>query len=693
MVQRRHLLSMTALLAAPAAARAQAWPTRPVSLVVPWAAGGGADTVTRIFANGLEQELGQPVNVVNRTGGNGVTGHAAIANAAPDGYTIGTGTSEFVNFKTLGVSDFGPGNLDLMSRLATIPAGVTVQAQGPWRDFAAFAAALRESRRGQITGSGVGIGGSWHLAAAGMCRALGLEADRIRWIPSNGGAPALQDLAAGGIGVFTGSPIEAQPLAGAGRVRVLAIMGEERLSTMPEVPTLREAGLGLELRELVCPGRTARHAGAGANGAAGRRHAGPWPGRCAGAHAGARDRAGLGRTRRLRQLRRQLRGDLGDAAARPWAGTGMSEAAAPFDLPIIDAHHHFWDLGRNPHPWLRDLPMIPFRYGDYSALRGRDFLPAEYDAAAAGLPIVASVTMEGEWDPADPLGEARWITELAARTGRPAAHVAQAWLDRADLGPVLEGLARLPLVKGVRHKPRAAASPTKVVRGAPGSMGDPRWRAGYAQLAAHGLHFELQTPWWHLDEALDLVAAYPDTPLVLNHTGLPADRSPAGLAGWRAAMQRLATATQVSVKISGLGLCGQPWRADGQCRDHPRHDRHLRLGPLPVRFQLPGGRSLRRHGHDLRGLCHGGCPPTMGATSGAVPRQCGAALSPGPRFPRAGTRMPVSGIDQTFRETCLSWSPCSPPINCRRSVVNKGDQASYYAGHSSGLSNTNPRGP
>ncbi|HEY0420265.1 MAG TPA: amidohydrolase family protein [Acetobacteraceae bacterium] len=238
----------------------------------------------------------------------------------------------------------------------------------------------------------------------------------------------------------------------------------------------------------------------------------------------------------------------------------MSEAAAPFDLPIIDAHHHFWDLGRNPHPWLRDLPMIPFRYGDYSALRGRDFLPAEYDAAAAGLPIVASVTMEGEWDPADPLGEARWIMELATRTGRPAAHVAQAWLDRADLGPVLEGLARLPLVRGVRHKPRAAASPAEVVRGAPGSMSDPRWRAGYAQLATHGLHFELQTPWWHLEEALDLVAAYPDTPLVLNHTGLPADRSPAGLASWRAAMQRLAAAPQVSVKISGLGLRGQPWQ-------------------------------------------------------------------------------------------------------------------------------------
>jgi tripartite-type tricarboxylate transporter receptor subunit TctC len=235
------LSAMPFLGAAPA--RAQAWPMRPVSLVVPWAAGGGADTVTRIFAQGLERELGQPVNVVNRTGGNGITGHSAIANAAPDGYTIGTGTSEFVNFKALGLSDFGPDNLDLLSRLATIPAGVTVPSQGPWKDFAAFAQALKEGRRGQVTGSGVGPGGSWHLAAAGMTRALGLEADRIRWIPSVGGAPALQDLVAGGLGVFTGSPVEAQSLAAAGRVRVLAVMAEARMTTYPEVPTLRECGL------------------------------------------------------------------------------------------------------------------------------------------------------------------------------------------------------------------------------------------------------------------------------------------------------------------------------------------------------------------------------------------------------------------------------------------------------------------
>jgi predicted TIM-barrel fold metal-dependent hydrolase len=167
--------------------------------------------------------------------------------------------------------------------------------------------------------------------------------------------------------------------------------------------------------------------------------------------------------------------------------------------------------------------------------------------------------MEGEWDSADPLGEARWMAALAARTGRPAAHVGQAWLDRADVEEVLAGSAAIPLVRGIRHKPRAAPRPDLVDRGAKGSMGDPAFRAGYGLLKRYGLHFELQTPWWHLDEAIDLIAAHPEVPLVLNHAGLPSDRSRAGLAGWRAAMTRLATAPQVTVKISGLGLAGRPW--------------------------------------------------------------------------------------------------------------------------------------
>lgn len=231
------------------------------------------------------------------------------------------------------------------------------------------------------------------------------------------------------------------------------------------------------------------------------------------------------------------------------------------DLPIIDAHQHFWDLAHNRHPWLQDVPPIPFRYGDYTALR-RNYLPADFRRDCGAHRVVKTVYVEAEWDPQDPVGETRWVSALAAAHGLPNAIVAQAWLDRAEVAEVLAAQAAFPLVRGVRHKPRAAASPAAVVVGAPGSMGDLRWRAGYALLERHGLHFELQTPWWHLAEAGDLARAFPGTRIVLNHTGLPADRSAEGLAGWGAAMRAFAACPNVAVKISGLGLPDRPWRVE-----------------------------------------------------------------------------------------------------------------------------------
>ncbi len=231
------------------------------------------------------------------------------------------------------------------------------------------------------------------------------------------------------------------------------------------------------------------------------------------------------------------------------------------DLPIIDAHQHFWDLEHNRHPWLQDLPPIAFRYGDYTAIR-RNYLPADFRRDCGTHHVVKTVYVEAEWDPQDPIGETRWVSALAAAHGLPNAIVAQAWLDRADAAQVLAAQAAFPLVRGVRHKPRAAPSPDAVVAGAPGSMGDARWRAGYVLLARHGLHFELQTPWWHLGEAAALARDFPDTRIVLNHSGLPADRSPEGLAGWAAAMRAFAACPNVAVKISGLGLPGRPWRVE-----------------------------------------------------------------------------------------------------------------------------------
>lgn len=227
------------------------------------------------------------------------------------------------------------------------------------------------------------------------------------------------------------------------------------------------------------------------------------------------------------------------------------------DFPIVDAHQHFWDIDANYHPWLRDEPQIPFRYGDYSAIRRR-YLPHDYLADAAPHQVAKTVYVEAEWDPADPIGETRYISRLRQEHGLPTVMVAQAWLDHEDCQRVLEQQAGFDFVRSIRHKPRANAAPGS---SAPGGMADPKWRAGFAHLARLGLRFDLQTPWWHLHEAADLARAYPRTTIVLNHTGLPSDRSTEALAQWKQAMATLAACPNATVKISGLGQPGKAWTA------------------------------------------------------------------------------------------------------------------------------------
>jgi predicted TIM-barrel fold metal-dependent hydrolase len=182
----------------------------------------------------------------------------------------------------------------------------------------------------------------------------------------------------------------------------------------------------------------------------------------------------------------------------------------PGTFPIADAHQHFWDTRANYHPWLSD-PVVPtHRYGDTTPLR-RPYFPTDYFADAAGFEVAGTVYVETEWDPRDPLGETAWVERLRRETGFPTVMVAQAWLDRDDLDAVLEGQAAFAFVRGVRHKPP------------PGAMAGARWRAGYARLAGHGLRFDLQADWTELADAAALCHAFPDTPLILNHTGLHAE--------------------------------------------------------------------------------------------------------------------------------------------------------------------------
>ena len=230
----------------------------------------------------------------------------------------------------------------------------------------------------------------------------------------------------------------------------------------------------------------------------------------------------------------------------------------PDDFPIVDPHQHFWDLSRNYYPWLCDPKPVHFRYGDYTALK-RNYLPPDYLRDAGPLNVVKTVHEDALWDPSDPAGEPRWLEQVAAEYGYPHACVGSALLARGDIEQVLAGHARSKLTRGVRNFPVAAARPSEAKRGEPGSMDDPKWRRGYALLDRHGFSFDVQTPWWHFDALAALAGDFPNTQIIIVHTGLPVDRSDEGLAGWRAALELAAAQPNTAIKISGLGRPGLPW--------------------------------------------------------------------------------------------------------------------------------------
>jgi predicted TIM-barrel fold metal-dependent hydrolase len=236
------------------------------------------------------------------------------------------------------------------------------------------------------------------------------------------------------------------------------------------------------------------------------------------------------------------------------------------DLPIVDAHQHYFDIETHYYPWLNDRPLRPFRYGDYSSIC-RNFLPTDYRRLAGKHRVVQTVVIEGEWDPATPADEVTFVESLAQSDPSVAAMVAQAWLDREDAFDLLRLYANHPLVRGIRHKPTVTSrEASRADFAEPGSMRDPRWREGYAQLAKNGLHFELQAPWWHLPEAAELARDFPDVTIVVNHTALPADRSEAGLAGWRSNLALLAREPNVALKISGICIPGKAWPVEANRR-------------------------------------------------------------------------------------------------------------------------------
>src|SRR5918992_3011087 len=162
------------LAALPGLAVAQAYPTRPIQLIVPLAAGGGTDATARIIGSLLEKELGQPVNVVNRTGGSGVVGHEAIAAAAPDGYTLGLATVEIGMLHWQGLTQRDYKDYTPIALMNLDPAGVQVRADAPYKTVNDLLEDIKKNP-GKFKASGTGQGGIWHLAIAGMLDSLNID--------------------------------------------------------------------------------------------------------------------------------------------------------------------------------------------------------------------------------------------------------------------------------------------------------------------------------------------------------------------------------------------------------------------------------------------------------------------------------------------------------------------------------------
>lgn len=239
-MHRRSLFGVA--LAAPALAQ-EAWLARPLRIVVPFAPGGSSDTLGRLIQPGLQAALGQPVIVENRAGAGSMLGAEFVARAPGDGYTVLLADLPFAIFPALQERlPFDPlADFTAISMIGVAPlmmfAGSNVAAANA-REFVALARARPEV----LTYGSGGVGASSHLSGELFQRATGT---RLTHIPYRGGGPAMQDLAAGNVNAVFVTLASAFPQMQAGQVRALGVMGTERLSVLPQVPTMREQGIDL----------------------------------------------------------------------------------------------------------------------------------------------------------------------------------------------------------------------------------------------------------------------------------------------------------------------------------------------------------------------------------------------------------------------------------------------------------------
>ncbi|OOG58145.1 tripartite tricarboxylate transporter substrate binding protein [Polaromonas sp. C04] len=237
----RSLLPALGLALSLGAFAEQGYPSRPLRLVVPFAAGGAVDTVARVIGARLSTQLGQPVLVENKPGANGDIGADVVAKAAPDGYTLLVGANGLATNMTLypklpfnTLRDFAP-----ISRLGYAPLVLVTASSQPFKTTRELLA-WGEKHPGQLTYGSAGNGSSGHLAGALLASTAHIDAMHV---PYKGGAPALVDLIAGRTSFMLLNPLEVLAHVKSGRLRALGASGSQRIALLPEVPTLAESGL------------------------------------------------------------------------------------------------------------------------------------------------------------------------------------------------------------------------------------------------------------------------------------------------------------------------------------------------------------------------------------------------------------------------------------------------------------------
>jgi tripartite-type tricarboxylate transporter receptor subunit TctC len=232
-----------ALAAVPRIARAQdAWPNRPITMVIPWAAGGSTDVIGRVLAQTMAADLGQPIVIENRSGAAGTLGHAHVARARPDGYTILMATNSTYAMaphmmRSLPYDNRGAFvGVSLVARSAQT---LSVHPSVPVENVAQFVA-YAKARPGALSFSSAGVGASSHLATELLMAKTGIQ---MVHVPYRGGGPAAQGLLAGEVQVCFIDLVTALPHRATRALKVLGVGTAERSQFAPDLPTLAEAGV------------------------------------------------------------------------------------------------------------------------------------------------------------------------------------------------------------------------------------------------------------------------------------------------------------------------------------------------------------------------------------------------------------------------------------------------------------------